>query len=142
MLVDEKEQYKTTFTTPWGTYAYLRMPFGLTNARAPFQRAMDVAFSDYINKFMEVYQDDLTTYSKKLEDHCGHLEKIFAKALEYGISLNPRKCIFVVTKGNFLGHIVSKNGVRIDLERVAAIDKISQLKSIQGIQFFLDKLAS
>lgn len=101
------------------------MPFGLTNAEAVFQRAMDVAFVDYINKFMAIYQDDLTAYSKKAEDHCGHLEKISTKALEYGVSLNPRKCIFGVTKGKLLGHLVSKNGVRKDLERVAAIDKIS-----------------
>ena len=53
--VKESEQYKTAFTTPWGTYVYLRMPFGLTNARATFQRAMDVAFADLINVIMVVY---------------------------------------------------------------------------------------
>ena len=84
VLVDEKEQLKTAFTTPWGTYVYVRMPFGLINVGATFQRAMDVAFKDYIEKFMVVYQDDLTAYSKKVEDHCRHLEKIFLKALEYG----------------------------------------------------------
>ena len=72
-MVDEKEKFKSTFTTPWGTYVYMRMPFGLINAGATFQRAVDVAFKDYINKFMVVYQDDLTTYSKKAEDHCRHL---------------------------------------------------------------------
>ena len=66
VLVSEKEQFKIAFTKPWGTYVYVRMPFGLTNARTTFQREMDVAFADYINKFMVVYQDDLTTYSKKV----------------------------------------------------------------------------
>lgn len=140
VLVDEKEQYKTTFTTPWGAYVYLRMPFGLKNAATTFQRAMDVTFANYINKFMVVYQDDLTAYSKKVEDHCGHLEKIFIKALEYGVSLNPRKCIFGVTGGNLLGHIVSKSGVRIDPERVATIDKISQPKNVKGIQSFFGQI--
>ena len=69
---------------------------------------MDVAFHDYINKFNMVYQDDLTTYSKKDEDHCGHLERIFIKALEYGVSLNPKKYAFRVAKGKLLGHIVSQ----------------------------------
>ena len=108
VLLKENEQFKTAFTTPWGTYVYLRMTFGLINTGATFQRAMDVAFHEYINKFMVVYHDDLTTYSKKVEDHCRHLEKIFIKALEYGVSLNPKKCAFGVTEGRLLGHIVSK----------------------------------
>ena len=91
VLVKENEQFKTAFTTPWGTYVYVRMPFGLINAGATFQRAMDVAFHDYIKKFMVVYQDDLIAYSKKAEDHPRHLEKKFIRALEYGVSLNPKK---------------------------------------------------
>ena len=58
--VKESKQYKTAFTTPWGTYVYARMPFGLTNAGATFQRAMDVAFDGLIDLIMVVYQDDLT----------------------------------------------------------------------------------
>ena len=61
----EEEQFKTTFTTPWGTYVYVRMPFGLINVGATFQRAMDMAFHEFIDKFSVIYQDDLTTYSKK-----------------------------------------------------------------------------
>ena len=56
-------------TTPWGTYVYVRMPFSLINVGETFQRAMDVSFKEYIDKFLVVYQDDLTTYSKKVEDH-------------------------------------------------------------------------
>ena len=77
VLVKEEEKYKIAFTTPWGTYVYVRMPFGFINACATFQRAMDVAFHEYINKFMVVYQDDLTTYSKKAKDYCRHLGKYF-----------------------------------------------------------------
>lgn len=114
------------FTTPWGTYFYLRIPFGLTNAGATFERAMDVAFTDLINTIMVVYQDDLAAYSKK----------VFIKALEYGISLNPKKYHFAITKGKLLGHIVSKEGIKIDLERVEAIDKIHVPKSVKAIQSF------
>ena len=62
------------------------MPFGLINAGATFQRAMDVVFALFKDKFMVIYQDDLTAYSKEAKDHCGHLEKIFIKALEYVVS--------------------------------------------------------
>lgn len=73
--VKKEEQYKTIFTTPQGTYVYVKMPFGLTNGEATFQRAMDVAFDGLIHFIMVVYQDNLTTISKKVEDHCKYLEK-------------------------------------------------------------------
>ena len=63
-----------------------------------------------------------------------HLEKVFIRALKYGIYLNPRKCHFGVTEGKLLGHLVGKHGVRIDPERVEAIDKIQKPKSVKGIQ--------
>lgn len=84
--VKESKQYKTTFTTPWGTYVYVKIPFGLTNVGETFKRAMDVDFSDIIETIKVVYQDDLTTFSKREEVHCLHLEKVFFRALEYGIS--------------------------------------------------------
>lgn len=82
----------------------------------------------------------MTTYSKKAENHCNDLEKIFIKALEYGISLNPKKCHFRVTEGKLLGHIVSKNGVRIDPERIVSIDKIQIPKIVKVIQSFFGQI--
>lgn len=85
---------------------------------------MNVSFKDIIDKFLVVYQDDLIAYSKDANEHCMHLEKVFFRALTFGISLNPIKCAFVVIEGKFLGYLVGKKGVRIDLERVESIDKI------------------
>ncbi|KAH9315867.1 hypothetical protein KI387_024494, partial [Taxus chinensis] len=65
VVVKESEKLKTTFTTPWGTYVFVRMPFGLMNADATFQREMDVAFVGYINEFIVVYQDDVTMFSRQ-----------------------------------------------------------------------------
>jgi hypothetical protein len=58
--VKEEDRHKTTFTTPWGTFEYLRIPFGLSNAGATFQRTMEYAFRGFIGKIIEIYQDDLT----------------------------------------------------------------------------------
>ena len=55
VLVNKEDQHKTTFTTPWGAYRFLRMPFGLLNAGATFQRAMDFAFKELICKTIEIY---------------------------------------------------------------------------------------
>lgn len=80
----------------WGTFAYAKIPFGLSNVGAIFQRAMDIYFKELINKIMLIYLDDLTMFSKKNEDHFDHLELVFHKCLEFGVSLNPKKCIFGV----------------------------------------------
>jgi hypothetical protein len=69
----EEDRHKTTITTPWGTFEYLRMPFGLSNAGATFQRAMDYAFRGLIGKLIEIYQDDLTVFSKDGKTHICHL---------------------------------------------------------------------
>jgi hypothetical protein len=75
------------------------MPFGLINAGETFQRAMDVAFMGLINKFVVVYLDDVTVYSKNRADHIAHLTQIFERCRKYGISLNPKKTIFRVEEG-------------------------------------------
>ena len=97
------------------------MPFGLINAGATFQRPMDIAFHSMICRSVVVYLDDITIFSKKREEHAFHLKQIFKHCQKYGISLNPKKCVFVVIEGKLLGHVVSKKGISIDLERIKAI---------------------
>ena len=112
MLVSKADQLKTTSRTPWGTYAYRKMPFGLINAEATFQRAMDIAFRGLIGKFVVIYLDDITVFSKNRADHLTHLRRVFERCRKYGISLNPKKSIFSVTEGKLLGFVVSKQGFR------------------------------
>ena len=68
-----EDQEKTTFTCPFGTYAYRRMPFGLCNAHATFQRCMLSIFSDMVEHIMEVYMDDITIYKSTLEECLANL---------------------------------------------------------------------
>ena len=70
----EEDKKKTAFTTPWGTFMYEKMPFGLMHAGATFQRAMDIAFIGEKDKFMVIYLDDITIFSKSDEQHLQHLE--------------------------------------------------------------------
>jgi hypothetical protein len=124
VLVKREDQLKTTFTTPWGTFMYLRIPFGLMNVGSNFQREMDFSFRDLIEKIIEIYQDDLTVVSKERNAHTSHLRMIFEHCRKYGISLNPKKSIFGVDKGKLLGHMVSEEGISIDPERVESIKNI------------------
>jgi hypothetical protein len=107
----EEDCLKTTFCTKWGTFSYKCMPFGLINARETFQRSMDVSFRGMINKCVVVYLNDVMVYSKSISNHILHLTKIFERCRRCGISLNPKKTIFGVTKGKLLGHIISKEGI-------------------------------
>ena len=92
---------------------YTRMPFGLTNAGATFQRAMYIAFMGQVNKFVVIYLDDITTFSKFDQKHLKHLIKVFDRCRKFGISLNPKTSLFAVREGKLLGRIISKEGVVI-----------------------------
>jgi hypothetical protein len=124
VFLKREDQLKTAFTTPWGTFMYLRMSFGLMNAGATFQRAMDFAFRDLIQKAIEIYQDDLTVVSKDRKDHLSHLRIVFKRCKKYGISLNPKKYVFGIDEGKLLGHVTSQGGVSIDPERVQSIKDV------------------
>ena len=137
VLVDPKDQEKTSFITPWGTFMYAKMPFGLMNARATFQRAMDIAFAEEINKFVVIYLDDIIVYSRNENEHVSHLRKIFLKCRKYGISLNPKESNFAMMEGKLLGHIISREGIRIDPNRVTAIQNLDFPRTRKEIQSFL-----
>jgi hypothetical protein len=96
VLVVEEDRLKIYFITPWETYAYVCMPFGMKNVGETFQRAMDCAFKYLIGKFMTDYQDDLIIHSTVREKHIKHIRKVFEQCRLYGISLNPKKCLFTV----------------------------------------------
>ena len=137
VLVAEEDRLKTTFRTRWGTFTYRRMPFGLINVGATFQRAMDIAFRGLIGRSAVVYLDDITIFSRKREENTFHLRHFFERCRKYGISLNPKKCVFVVMEGKLLGHIVSKKGISIDPERIKAIEQIPLPHNKKGMQSFM-----
>jgi hypothetical protein len=136
------DQYKTTFTTLWGTFSYRVMPFGLKNAGATFQWAMTYIFHDLAHIIL-AYLDDLTARSKKCTHHLDNLRIIFQRCRQYNICLNPLKCMFCVTVGHLLGFIVSQRSITVDPLKVQAITEIPpprnlrQLQSLQGKANFL-----
>ena len=135
--IDPKDQHKTAFATEWGVFAYRVMPFGLTNAPATFQRLMSHAFKEYLRLFLEIFMDDLCVHSVDREEHIRHLELVFQKCRVYRICLNPDKCKFMVRQGKILGHIVSRNGISTDAEKIAAIVKLPRPHNAKGVQVFM-----
>jgi hypothetical protein len=118
-----EDQLKTTFTTPWGTFCYTIMPFGLCNVPGTFQRLMNKVFEPFLGLFLQVFIDDFGVYSDRAS-HLAKLELVFQRLDGSGVILSPEKTMIGFSEGKMVGHIVSKNGVATDLEK---LDKISKL---------------
>jgi hypothetical protein len=88
ILIHPDDQSKTTFTCPYGTFAYRRMSFGLCIALASFQRCMMAIFSDLIKKVMEVFMDDFSVYDKTFEDYLANLDKVLKRCKMVDLVLN------------------------------------------------------
>ena len=131
------DQEKTTFTCPFGTFAYRRMPFGLCNAPATFQRCMNAIFADYIEKIMEVFMDDFSVYGTSFDNCLFNLNKVLQRCEDQHLVLNWEKCHFMVTEGIVLGHKISGEGIEVDPAKVEAIEKLPYPRDIKGIRSFL-----
>ena len=90
------------------------MPFGLRNAGATYQRLVTKMFKGQIGKTMEVYIDDMVVKSKKAETHLADLLQTFSILRQYSLKLNASKCVFGVSSGKFLGHLVTRRGIEAD----------------------------
>ena len=102
-----EDQDKTTFTCPWGTFAYRVLPFGLCNAPATFQREILSIFVDLINEGLEVYMDDFTPYGDDFEPALENLEKLLQRCIDTRLFLSNEKCLMMMTEGIILGHYIS-----------------------------------
>ncbi|GJR87801.1 reverse transcriptase domain-containing protein [Tanacetum coccineum] len=135
--IDPKDQEKTTFTCPYGTFAYRRMPFGLCNAPGTFQRCMMAIFHDMIEKTMEVFMDDFSVFGDSFSTCLAHLEKMLKRCEDTNLSLNWEKSHFMVKEGIVLGHKISKSGLEVDRAKVEVIAKLPHPTSVKGVRSFL-----
>ncbi|GJT72738.1 reverse transcriptase domain-containing protein [Tanacetum coccineum] len=129
-----KDQEKTTFTCPYGTFAYRRMPFGLCNAPGTFQRCMMAIFHDMIEKTMEVFMDDFSVFGDSFSTCLTHLEKMLKRCEDTNLSLNWEKSHFMVKEGIVLGHKISKSGLEVDRAKVEVIAKLPHPTSVKGVK--------
>ena len=135
--VGEKDIEKTAFSTRYGQYEFVRMPFGLCGAPATFQRLMNVVLSkdNWIN--CVVYLDDILIFGKSIEEHNDRLMKVLARVKEAGLKLSADKCKFLKTEVNYLGHVINKEGVQTDPEKIACIEKWELPNCKKELQTFL-----
>ena len=131
------DQHKTTFTCPYGTFAYRRMPFGLCNAPASFQHCMMAIFSDFIKYITEVFMDDFSIHGTSFNHCLNNLEKVRAQSGEVDLVLNWEKHHFMVKQGIVLGHVISERGIEEDKAKIETVEKLPPPTNIKSLRSFL-----
>jgi len=123
-----------------GCYEWLVMPFGLKNDGGMYQRAMNSMFHDFIEKFMQVYIDDIVVKSSSEDDHLSHLRQSFERIRQYGLKMNPLKCAFGVCAGDFFDFVVHKKGIEINRNKTKAIKETKAPATNKELQSLLGKV--
>ncbi|GJS52965.1 reverse transcriptase domain-containing protein [Tanacetum coccineum] len=131
--IAEEDKDKTAFFTREGVYYYRKMPFGLKNVGATYQRLVDKVFHDQIGRNLEVYIDDMVIKITSEEEMLADIKETFERFRSINMKLNPKKCSFVVEEGPFLGHLITKQGIRANPSKVKAITDVEQLKTLKDV---------
>ena len=129
-----EDQEKTTFTCPYGSFAFRKMPFGLPST---FQRCMMAIFSDMAEKTIEVFMDDFSVLGKSFDNFLENLRDALIRCEETNLVLNWEKCHFMVKEGIVLGHWVSERGIEVDKAKIETIEKLPLPSLVKGIRSFL-----
>lgn len=138
--INPKDIPKTAFNVEHGHYEFVRMPFGLKNAPATFQRVMDNVLHELQGKCCLVYMDDIIIYSTSLQEHIVNLKKVFLKLREANFKVQLDKSEFLHKEVNFLGHVVSEDGIKPNPMKIEAIKKYPIPKTPKQIKQFLGLL--
>ncbi|KAG7536468.1 Ribonuclease H-like superfamily [Arabidopsis suecica] len=142
ILMHKDDQEKTSFITDRGTYCYKVMPFGLKNAGATYQRLVNKMFAEQLGRTVEVYIDDMLVKSPKADDHVQNLRQCFDVLNKYQMKLNPAKCTFAVTSGEFLGYVVTKRGIEANPKQIRAILELPSPRNAKEVQRLTGRIAA
>jgi hypothetical protein len=135
--IKDEDRHKTAFRTPMGLYEWNVMPFGLTNAPAVFARTMQTIFQDILGKFVLVYLDDILIFSKNPEEHEKHLEMVLQRLEQHKFYAQLKKCHFALPEIEFLGHMVSKEGICVDPRKVKIVQEWPKPANLSDLRSFL-----
>ena len=137
LRIKDVDVHKTAFRTRYGHYEFLVMPFGLTNAPAAFMDLMNRVFRPYVDQFFVVFIDDILMYSKDRENHDTHLRVVLETLRKEQLYAKLSKCEFWLNEVSFLGHIVSKEGIRVDPKKIKVVVEWKPPRNVTEVRSFL-----
>jgi len=135
--VREGDEWKTGFRTRYGLFEFQVMPFGLTNAPSTFQDMMNHIFSDMLDVGVLAYMDDILIYADTEERHDNTVREVLRRLQENGLAVSPEKCIWKTQEVEFLGYIISQEGIKMSQEKVEAVLSWQRPNSLTEVQSFL-----
>jgi len=137
LKIKHEDIRKTALRARYGYYEFTVMPFGLTNAPAAFMDLMNRVFKPYLDKFVIVFIDDILVYSKIKEEHTEHLRVVLQTSREHKLYAKLAKCEFWLLKITFLRHVISREGIKVDPQKVKAVSEWPRPLNITEVRSFL-----
>lgn len=135
IALDEDASFLTTFQTCFGRYRYMRLPFGLNVSAEVFQKKVLEVFGDMPGVIC--IHDDIIVHGKSEDEHNKHLKQVLQRCYNYEVKLNAGKFDYAKSEINFMGHIISKDGIKTDPEKVKAISEYPTPKCLEELRRFL-----
>ena len=149
ILLQESDRPQTAFQTPFGHYQFRVLPFGLTNAPATFQAVMNQVFEQpkyladgsinplsAMSDFVLVFIDDILIFSKSAEEHVEHVKTVMSVLRRQSILIKMSKCAWGKTELPYLGHIVSKDGIKVNPKKIQSVADWPEPSSLNEVQQF------
>ncbi|MBW0582435.1 hypothetical protein O181_122150 [Austropuccinia psidii MF-1] len=137
LRIKEGDEHLNCFRTKYGSYEYLAMPFGLTNAPASFQNLVNDIFYDLLGVYVVVYLDEIMFFSKSEEEHVTHVSTVLSRLKANNLFSKASKCLFHVSSVEYLGYVVSSEGLKMDQAKVQQILNWPPPRNLKALQSFL-----
>jgi hypothetical protein len=136
------DEDKTSFTTPFGTYCFIKMPKGLRNAGGTFNKIVRVVLGTQLDRNVSAYVENVVVRSQKRGDHIQDLQKSFTNLRWHVLKLNLEKCVFGVRRGKFLACMISERGTKANPKNIKAIRRMKAPRTQREVQKLAGRLAS
>ena len=135
--MNSSSKEKTAFVTHSGLYEFTTMPFGLCNTPGTFQRLMECVLRGLTWQIALIYLDDVLVYSRTFDEHLQHLRLVFDRFRTAGLKLKPSKCHFGQKQVNYLGHVITRDGIQPDPEKIKVVQEYPVPRTVKDVRAFM-----